>query len=964
MRRAIYIGKLFFCLLFIHSHSVAQEQQFNFPKVPLIYNLNPEDYSGGVQNWDMAQDKRGLLYVANNSGLLEFDGTNWQTHRVQTGSRVLSLFVDKDSIIYIGGQNLLGYMAADSIGGLVYHSLIDLIPEEEQYLENVWKVFRQDNFIVFNTSRYTYFFDGKEMTSVLLPSGGRNIFQAGSQLLAYIENKGLLIWNGVEFRLVQNGSKTLYKGVIDILPFYRGGYLLFLSNGQIKLYNQGKFSDWVSEMSDFLKKSLINTAVVLSDNNIAIGTQNNGLVVLKPNGKLVLHLSKKKGLNSNTVNNIYMDQFQNLWLGLSNGISFIDYGSPFSIIDERLGLPGTGYSAYLKDESLYLGTNNGLFLSFSSNKAASVEDDSYRLVPNSEGQVYSVGSYKDKLLIGHHQGAFTIEKNVAKKIKYNGVGLWSYTVLPNNHEIIGGTYEGFVKLNENRLTHIEGFKESSRVFQFENDSTLWVSHGFKGVFKVQFDAEFTKITKTVFYGKEKGFPSDLLINVFKINDKLVFPAERGIFTYNRDTDNFEPYPKLETPLGTQEYISSLAANPLGDIYYIKQNKFGRLKRDNFGEYIAQEEIFNNINKYLLDDDLENINVLDHKNILIGAKEGFIHYDPTVEKLKVDIFNTYLRSIEITKDSIQQVYAGSLTKNSLFSTFDSDLKSIKFRFSSPYLDGFHELQYQYKLEGFDEEWSPWKLENDKEYTNLNYGDYTFQARAKNIYGDISEPATYSFNVTRPWYLTRLAIGLYFIAVLILFGFAMLLLDSKHRIDKKKMAISQERAIHKKDLQIESVSKVSEQKITELRNEKLKADVEFKNKELAASTMHLLNKNEVMLDIKSKLQALTTDESPKPAEIKKIVKSIDRNISEDKDWDQFTIHFDHVHGDFLKKLKSKYSELTPQETKLAAYLRMNLTSKDVAQLLNISVRGVEISRYRLRKKLTLERETNLVTFLMDI
>jgi DNA-binding CsgD family transcriptional regulator len=194
--------------------------------------------------------------------------------------------------------------------------------------------------------------------------------------------------------------------------------------------------------------------------------------------------------------------------------------------------------------------------------------------------------------------------------------------------------------------------------------------------------------------------------------------------------------------------------------------------------------------------------------------------------------------------------------------------------------------------------------------------------------------------------------------------MLWLDSKHKIDKKKMAVHQKREIQQKDRELVNVTKESEEKITKLRNEKLSAEVEFKNKELATSTMHLLNKNEVMLDIKAKLEAISKKGSPKPDEIKRIIKNINKNISEDKDWDQFTIHFDQVHGDFLKKLKTLYPELTPQETKLAAYLRMNLTSKDVAQLLNISVRGVEISRYRLRKKLQLERETNLVTFLMDV
>ncbi len=952
--------QLFFCF-----NCYSQSAITHFPKVPLIQNFNSEDYNGGVQNWDITQDARGILYVANNYGVLEFDGTNWNIHYTLTGSRILSLFIDKDNTIYIGGQNQMGFMKSNPQGEMEFHSLENLIPVNERSLADVWKVYRQDNQIVFNTSKYTYFYDGEKVTSIEMDVNGRNIFQVGSNLLAYNPREGLFIWKGSDFQLVKNGHLFLDQPVIEILPNFEGGYMIFLSNGKIKTYQNGEFLDWKNEMSGFFQKSLINTALILKDNNIAIGTQNHGLVVLRPNGELVLELSKKKGINSNTVYKIYQDQSSNLWLGLSNGVSFVDYSSPFSLIDERLGLPGTGYTASVHQGNLYLGTNNGLF-STAQNPGNYTEDGIYyHIVPNSAGQVYSINNYGDQLLMGHHNGAYVIDNGEAN-ILYSEEGCWKFAYLPNSQQMLAGTYEGFVKIsnNLNLAKPVPGFNESSRSFQFENDSSLWMCHGFKGVFHLKFNKDFTEIIKKDFYGQEKGFPSQYLINVFRINDKLVFPAERGVYTYNASNDLFEPYEKLNKPLGTSKYINTLASNHLGDIYYIKQNKFGLLKRNNFGEYEADEKAFNPINKFMLSDDSENINIIDHKNILIGAKEGFIHYNPTIKKSTIDEFSTLIRQIDISADTVYRLYSGGIVDTLLTKTLTPDLKSIRFRFSAPYFDGFTDTEYQYFLEGFDSDWSEWSSRNIKEYTNLGYGNYTFHARAKNIYGDLSIPCEYSFQISRPWYLTKLAYAGYFILIIILFSMAMLWLDNKHKYDKKKMVVNQQRAIHQKDLQLETVAKESEARITQLRNEKLRADVEFKNKELAASTMHLLNKNEVMLDIKSKLEAITKGAGPKPDEVKKIVKSIERNISEDRDWEQFTIHFDQVHGDFLKKLKAQYPELTPQETKLAAYLRMNLTSKDVAQLLNISVRGVEISRYRLRKKLKIERETNLVTFLMDV
>ena len=99
-----------------------------------------------------------------------------------------------------------------------------------------------------------------------------------------------------------------------------------------------------------------------------------------------------------------------------------------------------------------------------------------------------------------------------------------------------------------------------------------------------------------------------------------------------------------------------------------------------------------------------------------------------------------------------------------------------------------------------------------------------------------------------------------------------------------------------------------------------------------------------------------------QVNRLIKSIDRDLASAEEWSQFEENFDQVHGNFITRLKEAYPKLTPQEIKFSAYLRMNLNSKEMANLLNISVRGVEIGRYRVRKKLELERKDNLSDFLI--
>ena len=153
--------------------------------------------------------------------------------------------------------------------------------------------------------------------------------------------------------------------------------------------------------------------------------------------------------------------------------------------------------------------------------------------------------------------------------------------------------------------------------------------------------------------------------------------------------------------------------------------------------------------------------------------------------------------------------------------------------------------------------------------------------------------------------------------------------------------------------------SNQKLMKLKNEKLEIDIESKNRELAISTMSLIKKNEFLSTIKSELQA-----NNNPGDLKKVIKIIDNNINNTDDWKLFKEAFDNADKDFLKLVKEKHSSLTPNDLKLCAYLRLNLSSKEIAPLSNISPRSVEVKRYRLRKKMDLPPKTSLTNYILDI
>ncbi|MEO7523215.1 MAG: hypothetical protein ABIT58_03935, partial [Ferruginibacter sp.] len=160
--------------------------------------------------------------------------------------------------------------------------------------------------------------------------------------------------------------------------------------------------------------------------------------------------------------------------------------------------------------------------------------------------------------------------------------------------------------------------------------------------------------------------------------------------------------------------------------------------------------------------------------------------------------------------------------------------------------------------------------------------------------------------------------------------------------------------------------TESELMNLQNDKLASEINFKNSELASSAMHLVKKGELLTKIKNDLTQLQKgiDNVFAKEEIKKMVKSLIDDDNLDHEWENFSKHFDTVHSDFLAAVKEKHADITSNEHKLCAYLRMNLSTKEIAQLMNISVRGVEISRYRLRKKFGISTETNLFDYLIEI
>ena len=955
-----FITVLFLYLLLSFSESTEVRAQMG---LPLVKNYTPDTYKGGIQNWQIIQDERGVIYVANNFGLLQYDGNDWRSYPITGISKLRSIALGSDQRIYTGFQADFGYFEGDSLGTLQYHSLKSLIPEEHRDIDETWKTYIINDNVYFCTFSNIYVYNGDSIQVILHDTSLDISYSSNNNLYTHVPGQGL--------HLLESGflSPQIYtpffsdKTTSGVLSLNLHELLITTSRNGIFISNKSEIKPWNRKLNKLFSETFINCAMLLSNGNIAIGTQNNGIYIIDQSGRILLQMDKDRGLLSRTILSLYEDKNQNLWIGQNNGISFIQMKSPFHQINEEAGLPGTGYTALQNGNNLYLGTNNGVYLN---------TKDEITLIEGSEGQVYNLQVIKDDVLIGHNNGAFLMKDQTAKPLGDDRIGTWIFEEF--NNTILKGTYVGIdILSNDNfqKLGEIGGLNESSRIIVKENDSTVWMSHGYKGVYKISLNSPEDFTTTVTYYNEQHGLPSSLFNTTHLIEGLLKISTRSGIYHYNIATDRFEIDDNLNKYF-EDDQISTMQSDIYGNIYFITSHSVGFLEKSGHSGYQKHTAPFNSI-RNLLNDDLPNINVISPNLVLFGAKEGFVVFDRNLFwTTEQEVFNTMIRQVEYKGEENVLLYHGDGQNHKTLQTKDDDYPEIAFNdntlsfyFSSSAFSSTINPAFQYRLVGYDREWQKWTESNYKEYTNLREGLYTFQVKSRNANNVESEVSSYTFIIIYPWYRSPIAYVIY--ALLAIAGLIGLVLsiDKRHQQEKKKLEQKRVEELSAKEMQISTIAKKSEDQINQLTNEKLESEITHMNTELASNTMHILNKNEFINSIKSNLSDVTkksTNEEVKK-QIGGIIKNIEKNIETDGDWDNFQIHFDKVHGDFSTRIKHEFTQLSPQEIKLSTYLRLNLSTKEIANLLNISVRGVEIGRYRLRKKLNLNRAQNLADFILN-
>jgi DNA-binding CsgD family transcriptional regulator len=586
----------------------------------------------------------------------------------------------------------------------------------------------------------------------------------------------------------------------------------------------------------------------------------------------------------------------------------------------------------------------------------------FQPVNNSKGQVWNLSEVNGQLLMGHHEGAYTIQNNSAQLLEKT-TGFWTFLPLSNvlpSPLMVCGTYQGVKLFNYEKARFsmnpsTADFASARFVTVDNNNNSIWVSHPYKGIYKVQFDDQLKGKVKLY----SKGFGSINNNYVFKLRNHIVATTETGVYEYNAEQDQFEASSFFRSILN-EPNIRYMKEDAEGNIWFVKGKSLGvvDMKGEKPKTFYISEITDKLVNGF------EFVYPVDGNNILIGGEKGFFHINYNKYRAQTTIPEVYIRSVKASGKSDTVLFGGHDPGNGSFNSLDinNPWNSLHFEFSSTTYGHYGNIEYSYFLKGYDKGWSDWSRKVEKDYSYLPAGDYIFQVKARNNLTRESRIESFAFTILPPWYETGWAYAAYFAIIAI--GLFNLYRYQKRKFisQRKQHEEEQERLRYLHQLELEK----TEKELIKLRNEKLEAEIAHKNTELASSAMHLVQKGEMMTKIREEITRMKKDieKGKTPEDLKKIIKALNEEDKINEDWQNFAIHFDKVHSDFLNALKQRFPALTPNELKLSAYLRMNLSTKEVAQLMNISVRGVEISRYRLRKKLQIPTETNLFEFLLSI
>lgn len=912
--------KIFFYFLVLTSIHIVQSQEL----LPYVENFTKSNYFGDNQVWSVAQGKDNAFYFANNHYFLRYNGVKWERYALPNKTILRSVFVNDDKV-YTGSYNEFGYWKRIS-GKMIYTSLSKnkKLFTGASINEEIWKIFKHHNKLYFQSFNELFVYSGGKIEKTRIPFQISYCFIVNDKIYAASVKNGIYLFENKLFTKVQKWQ-GLENNIIHGIATNKDKTYIFTQKNGIFVEENNKLNSWDNELNTILKKEIIITAKFIDQNRLAIGTAFKGLYIIDLKSNTHKNINRNNSLINNSVLYIGFDKENDLWLGLDNGISHVEINSPYTIFSDNTGVLGSVYTLAPIKNGYLLGSNHGVF---------KYQDKKLQLLTNSQGQVWDIYKMGSKYIIGHNDGTFVYENDVFKKVNSISGG-WKFQQSDYDNKYFQANYSGIILYNSpidlSKFKIVENLTKPIKNIAQNKPRELWAVDNYRSLYRITFNNSY-QVEKVENITQQNKIWNDYGVKIFNFKNEILFFIDNYWYNFNSISN------KLEKNIIFNKYFSNISEIiPVNNenfivlkdkLLYVIHQKGENYIWDLIPEKYYEGKIINQDTKVFRDGN----------KLLMNLDDGFFSF-----KLKNSkILNQKIKTEGFYHDKI-------IDKNT----------SINYN-QSVEVDVISEYYGQNKIATF------FKLNDSKNFSPIKSGNIVLNnlssgSQNLKIYYNSGEKylliSNYKFNVDKPWYFSFWMLLIYM--CLIIGSFYLYYKWNTIRY-LEKFKLKEEELKHQKQiLQIELTAE-NKLKLQEYDKHILEMQVQSKASEVAGKSLSIAKQSEMIESIENILD----NENDLNQLKSKIKKSIKINAINKNEWQSFEKNLMQSHEDFVHKLTQKYPDLTARDIKLCIYLKMNLASKEIAPLMNISFRGVELHRYRLRKKLTLHQDVSLSKFMINL
>jgi len=730
----------------------AQKRLFSASGSLIIQNYPPKTIRGNAQVFSITQDANGLMYFANQQGVLQYDGSNWQTIPTENNRIVNEVSTSKDGTILVGGDNIFGKLVSDDEGVVSFKSLKSILSDSSD-IGLIQKIIIHENqVIIHNESKIFVLEEDSLINTITSETQYGTIILKQDNIYAYQKGLGIYVLNDTGLTPLKDGYLFSNKPVINIIHFNDKHLIVTEDQGLFEI-NQ---HDEIKPLH-ILEDIKITGAQNLENRLLSFGTKSKGIIVLNKALQITYELDLDKGLIDPFIKDQYYDNENNLWLATNNGISKVEIQSPIMHFGRESGLRTSVESITKFNGHIYAAAYDGVYQFNDGGQLTKLEgitNDCYNLqvMPYLEEYQVEISPIDSTELIVLHFNELLKIKKVDTTIV--NLGLYSNITQSSTTEMFN--------------------------FVVMDDGTIFIgTKPDEGVYKTHVDI-FNDPTVPV-----KQYDLDIGATYTFEHDNTFFVAgDSGLFYM--EGEKFLPSKQFGIDFSTGEYgVHRISKDPLGNIWMIIFDQF------NYFEYgyseLQPDGTYNWNNIYFKRHAEQIVHAIYHEDRFVtwlGGTDGIIRFDKTATKKYNIDYKSLIRSVKFNNTPL---YSGGAVEKMPLPYLEYQTNSmISFSFSAASYVDESNTSFSYILEGHSKNWSDWSDITYKEY-NLQEGTYTFKVKAKNVYGVISEEASFTFTIAPPWYRRTWAYALFIVLTIGLIYLVVLL--SLRRVKQQNIRLEQ-------------------------------------------------------------------------------------------------------------------------------------------------------------------------------